>query len=310
MPLVKAGHGAPAVLDICGNARMMVEKGALGVIGGSGLYSMAGLKVEQEVALATPFGQPSDSYVVGRLEGRQVVFLPRHGCTHSILPGELNFRANIWGFKKLGIERIVSVSAVGTMKEEIEPLHVVMPDQFIDRTRGRVETFFGDGAVAHVSLADPVCGDLHDALVLAAQEAGATVWPNGTYVCIEGPTFSTRAESFLYRSWGVSVIGMTNVQEAKLAREAEICYATVALATDYDCWREAEEAVTGQMVLENLKKNVATAQDIVRRLAASDLAERTCPCKDALAQALVTQPDQMPAETRRKLDIIIGKYVK
>jgi 5'-methylthioadenosine phosphorylase len=288
----------------------MVEKGALGIIGGSGLYSMAGLQVEREVAVSTPFGQPSDSYVVGRLEGRQLVFLPRHGCTHSILPGELNFRANIWGFKKLGIERIVSISAVGSMKDDIEPLHVVLPDQFIDRTRGRIETFFGEGAVAHVSLAEPVCPDLHDALVAAARAAGATVWPDGTYICIEGPTFSTRAESHLYRSWGVSVIGMTNVQEAKLAREAEICYATVALVTDYDCWHEAEEAVTGQMVLENLKKNVARAQDIVRRLAGSDIGERTCPCKDALAQALVTQPDQMPAQTRRKLDIIIGKYVK
>ena len=288
----------------------MVEEGALGVIGGSGLYSMAGLEAEDEVAMTTPFGPPSDIYVVGRLEGRQVVFLPRHGCTHSILPGELNFRANIWGFKKLGIDRIVSVSAVGSMKEEIKPMHVVLPDQFIDRTRGRIETFFGEGAVAHVSLADPVCPSLHAALKVAGEAAGATLWPQGTYVCIEGPTFSTRAESYLYRSWGVSVIGMTNVQEAKLAREAEICYATVALVTDYDCWHEGEEVVTGQMVLENLRKNAATAQDIVRRMAACDIGPRTCPCKDALAQALVTRPEQMPAGTRRKLDIIVGKYVE
>jgi 5'-methylthioadenosine phosphorylase len=301
---------APADCTTVGTLAIMVEKGAIGVIGGSGLYSMAGLQVEKEVALVTPFGQPSDSYVVGRLEGRQVVFLPRHGRAHNILPGELNFRANIWGFKKLGIERIVSVSAVGSMKEEIEPLHVVLPDQFIDRTCGRIETFFGEGAVAHVSLAEPVCPDLHAALAAAAEAAGATVWPQGTYLCIEGPTFSSRAESYLYRSWGVSVIGMTNVQEAKLAREAEICYATVALVTDYDCWHEAEEAVTGQMVLANLMKNAARAQDIVRRLAASDIAERACACKDALAQALVTRPEDMPAQTRGKLEIIIGKYVE
>ena len=300
----------PLVLNIHGSARYVVEEGALGVIGGSGLYSMAGLEVEEEVALSTPFGMPSDSYVVGRLAGRQMVFLPRHGCTHSILPGELNFRANIWGFKKLGIERIVSFSAVGSMKAEMEPLHVVMPDQFIDRTRGRKDTFFGDGVVAHVSLADPVCPHLHDALVDAGRAVGATVWPEGTYICIDGPAFSTRAESHLYRSWGVSVIGMTNVQEVKLAREAEICYATVALVTDYDCWHEVEEDVTVQMVLENLRRNAATAQAIVRHLAARDMGPRTCPCKDALAQALVTQPEQVPAETRRKLDIIIGKYVE
>ncbi|MFW6189208.1 MAG: S-methyl-5'-thioadenosine phosphorylase [Planctomycetota bacterium] len=288
----------------------MADDGALGIIGGSGLYEMEALEVSEEVELSTPFGRPSDVYSVGSLEGRRVVFLPRHGRAHGILPGELNARANIWGFKKLGIGRIVSVSAVGSMKEQIEPLHVVLPDQFIDRTRGRQDTFFGDGAVAHVSMADPVCPDLHLSLQAACEAAGATVWPDGSYVCIEGPTFSTKAESYLYRQWGVSVIGMTNVTEAKLAREAEICYATVALVTDYDCWHEAEEAVTGEMVLENLRRNVATAREIVRRVAAQEVEPPACQCQDALAHALVTRPEDMPPETREKLEIIIGRYVE
>ncbi len=281
-----------------------------GVIGGSGLYSMPGLDVLDEVTVQTPFGEPSDSYVVGELSGRRVVFLPRHGRQHGILPGELNFRANIYGFKKLGVDRIVSVSAVGSMKEKIEPLHIVLPDQFIDRTRGRAETFFGAGVVAHVSMADPVCAELHGTLSQAARAAGATVWPEGTYICIEGPTFSTRAESELYRSWGVDVIGMTNMPEAKLAREAEICYATCALVTDYDCWHEAEEAVSGQMVLENLKKNVRTARRILTELIAALPAERSCECADALSTSLVTRPEQMPPGTREKLDVIIGRYLE
>jgi 5'-methylthioadenosine phosphorylase len=288
----------------------MTDDNAAGVIGGSGLYSMPGLSVMDEVSVDTPFGEPSDSYVIGELAGRRVVFLPRHGRQHGILPSELNFRANIYGFKKLGVDRIVSVSAVGSMKEKIEPLHIVLPDQFIDRTRSRRETFFGDGVVAHVSMADPVCGELHGALRQAAEAAGATVWPEGTYICIEGPTFSTRAESELYRSWGVDVIGMTNMPEAKLAREAEICYATCALVTDYDCWHEAEEAVSGEMVLENLKKNVQTAQRILTELMSVLPKARSCECGSALARSLVTQPDQIPAETRKRLDAIIGKYVE
>ncbi len=288
----------------------MPEQGLTGIIGGSGLYQMDGLNVTEEVVLETPFGPPSDSYVLGELGGRPVAFLPRHGRGHRFLPGELNFRANVWGFKKLGAERIVSVSAVGSMKKEIEPLHIVLPDQFIDRTRGRVETFFGDGVVAHVSLADPVCPQLHAALVETTRSCGVKVWPGGTYVCIEGPTFSTRAESELYRSWGVSVIGMTNLPEAKLAREAEMCYATVALVTDYDCWHETEEAVTGQMVLENLKKNVDTAQGILSALMSVLPVGRSCGCGQALREALVTQPSQMPQEARDRLDIIIGGHVE
>lgn len=288
----------------------MQAKDALGIIGGSGLYQMDGLRQDEAVRMDTPFGPPSDAYVVGTLEERPVVFLPRHGRTHSILPGELNARANIWGFKSLGVQRIVSVSAVGSMREEVEPLHVVLPDQFIDRTKGRHDTFFGEGAVAHVSLADPVCPELHEMLLGAARRAGATVWPDGTYVCIEGPTFSTRAESHMYRSWGVSVIGMTNITEAKLAREAEICYATVAMVTDYDCWHEGEEAVTGEMVLQNLRRNADTARRIVREAVLAEPGKRGCACGEALAQALITQPDQMPQATRQKLDIIIRKYVE
>ncbi|MGD2174018.1 MAG: S-methyl-5'-thioadenosine phosphorylase [Candidatus Brocadiaceae bacterium] len=288
----------------------MAEQGTIGVIGGSGLYAMDALEVVDEVAVSTPFGDPSDRYVLGELAGRRVAFLPRHGRRHSLLPGELNFRANIYGFKKLGVDRLVSVSAVGSMKEEIAPLHIVLPDQFIDRTRGRVETFFGEGAVAHVSLADPVCPELHEALREAAASCEATVWPDGTYVCIEGPTFSTRAESYLYRSWGVSVIGMTNLPEAKLAREAEMCYATIALVTDYDCWHETEEAVSGEMVLQRLMQNVETAQGIVGALMSVLPAERSCGCGDALRKALVTPPSQIPAGTKDELDIILGKYVE
>ncbi|MFO8007218.1 MAG: S-methyl-5'-thioadenosine phosphorylase [Candidatus Brocadiia bacterium] len=288
----------------------MEHSSAVGVIGGSGLYSMPNVEVVDEVELETPFGAPSDHYVVGDLHGRRVVFLPRHGRNHSLLPTELNFRANIWGFKKLGVTRIVSVSAVGSMKEQIEPLHIVLPDQFIDRTRRRVETFFGGGAVAHVSLADPVCPELRAALREAVESTGARCWPDGTYLCMEGPGFSTRAESYLYRSWGVSVIGMTNLPEAKLAREAEMCYATVALVTDYDCWHEAEEAVSGEMVLENLQKNASTAQQALGALMSALPQDRSCECGQALARSLVTPPDQIPAQTRQKLDIIIGKYVE
>ncbi len=288
----------------------MSEQTPTGVIGGSGLYEMEELEIEDEVAVSTPFGPPSDNYMLGRLEGRKVAFLPRHGRNHSLLPSELNFRANIYGFKKLGVERLISVSAVGSMKEKIEPRHIVLPDQFIDRTRRRVETFFGGGIVAHVSLADPVCPELWEALKEAAESVEATVWPGGSYVCIEGPTFSTRAESDLYRSWGVSVIGMTNLPEAKLAREAEMCYATVALVTDYDCWHEAEEAVTGEMVLKNLLQSVNMAQRMLGILMRVLPRERSCECGGALESSLITPPSQMPAGTTEKLDIILGDYVE
>jgi 5'-methylthioadenosine phosphorylase len=288
----------------------MSDAAPIGIIGGSGLYRMAGLEVVDEVAVETPFGPPSDKYVIGELAGARVAFLPRHGRAHSILPGELNFRANIFGFKALGVQRVVSISAVGSMKEGIEPLHIVLPDQFIDRTRGRTETFFGRGIVAHVSLADPVCPELHAALKDATARCGVKVWPNGTYVCIEGPTFSTRAESHLYRSWGVSVIGMTNLPEAKLAREAELCYATMALVTDYDCWHEEEEPVSGEMVLENLMRNVETAQQAVAALVSTLPARRGCSCGDALRTSLVTPLAEVPAHVRQELDIIIGKYVE
>lgn len=288
---------------------MRIE-GALGIIGGSGLYQMDGLEVVDEISVTTPFGSPSDSYFVGELGGRTLVFLPRHGRTHSIMPSDLNFRANICGFKKLGVERIVAVSAVGSMKEEIEPLHVVLPDQFIDRTCRRASTFFGGGLVAHVSFADPVCPELHGALRDAADACGATVWPGGTYVCVEGPAFSTRAESRLYRSWDVSIIGMTNMPEAKLAREAEICYATIALVTDFDCWHESEEDVSADLILENLRTNAATARDMLRAVASALPKERSCECGHALANALITPASQVPPETKERLDIIAGKYIE
>ena len=284
--------------------------GSLGILGGSGLYQMEGMEVRQEAEVQTPFGEPSDSYVLGRMDGRPVVFLARHGRGHTLLPGEVNYRANIYGFKKLGVERLVAVSAVGSMREEIHPLHVVLPDQFIDRTRGRADTFFGDGVVAHGSFADPVCRELHGALLQAAKSSGAIVWPGGTYVCMEGPAFSTRAESHLYRSWEVSVIGMTNMPEAKLAREAEMCYASLALVTDFDCWHEAEEEVSVELLLGNLRSNAAMAQQILRTLVQTVPSKRACACRDALRDAIVTSPDRIPAETRSRLDIIIGRYVE
>jgi 5'-methylthioadenosine phosphorylase len=288
----------------------MGTEGALGVMGGTGLYDMEGLEVTDQVQVDTPFGEPSDCYAVGELEGRQLVFLPRHGRGHRLLPHELNFRANIYGFKKLGVERIVAVSAVGSMREEVEPLHVVLPDQFIDRTRRRADTFFGRGVVAHISFADPLCPDLRSALGRAARSAGATVWPGGSYVCIEGPAFSTRAESHLYRSWDASVIGMTNLPEAKLAREAEICYATMALVTDFDCWHEGQEEVTAEMILRNLEENAATAQRTLRALMPILSEEPPCQCRNALRTALVTPPDRIPAQARQRLDAIIRKYLQ
>jgi 5'-methylthioadenosine phosphorylase len=282
----------------------------VGVIGGSGLYQMEGLENVREVRVSTPFGPPSDLYVRGVLKGTEVIFLPRHGRGHRLLPTEVNFRANIFGMKKLGVERIVSVSAVGSLQEEIAPGHVVIPDQFIDRTTQRPSTFFGKGIVAHVSLADPFCPELSETLARAAREDGAKVHHKGTYLCIEGPQFSTRAESRLYRSWGADVIGMTNLQEAKLAREAEICFTTLALATDYDCWNEAAGDVEIERVLAVLKQNVDLAQRIIRRILSRLPERRSCGCADALMDAIITERSRIPKKTISDLKPIIGKYMK
>lgn len=282
----------------------------IGVIGGSGLYDMETLQDVSSVKLDTPFGSPSDDYIVGTLSGARVAFLPRHGRGHRLSPSELNFRANIYGFKALGVEHIISVSAVGSLKEHIHPQNVVIPDQFFDRTRGRISTFFGDGLVAHVSFADPVCPSLSDLLYHAAVEQGATVHKGGTYLCMEGPAFSTRAESHVYRKWDMDIIGMTNLQEAKLAREAEICYATMAMVTDYDCWHEEEEDVTVEAIIENLNKNAALAKRVIQTVVPRISAERACVCANALQYALLTNPSVIPAETRAKLDLLVKKYLK
>jgi 5'-methylthioadenosine phosphorylase len=282
----------------------------IGIIGGSGLYSMPGLTKTKEIRLKTPFGQPSDAYVLGTLEGRKVAFLARHGRGHRLLPSELNFRANIHGFKQLGAERIVSVSAVGSLKEEHKPLDFVIPDQFFDRTRHRVDTFFGNGVVAHVSFADPVCGDLAGMVEGACKRAAVNGKRGGTYVCMEGPQFSTKAESNVYRSWGMDVIGMTNLQEAKLAREAEICYVTIAMVTDYDCWHPHHDSVTVDQIVAVLLKNAENAAKVVRETVAAIPQERSCKCGSALAHAILTDPKVIPAATRQKLKLILGKYLK
>ena len=286
-----------------------MEQAAIGIIGGSGLYQMSELEESRPVSVETPFGAPSDAFRLGRLRGVSVAFLARHGEGHRILPGELNFRANIYAFKRLGVGRILSVSAVGSLREEIAPLDVVVPDQFIDRTRGRISTFFGDGVVAHIAFADPICAELAGALAQAAQRTGVKVHEGGAYLCMEGPAFSTRAESHLYRSWGAAVIGMTNLQEAKLAREAEICYATLALATDYDCWHEEEEAVTVEVVVGRLRQNAVTAQKAIAGAVASLPAQRSCPCASALKNAILTDPQRIPEATRRRLEPILGRYL-
>ncbi len=282
----------------------------IGVIGGSGLYQMEGLKIREERRIETPWGDPSDPYVIGELDGLPVVFLPRHGRGHRLLPTELNYRANIYGFKMLGVEQLISVSAVGSMKIDYKPTDIVVPDQFYDRTRHRPDTFFGNGLVAHVSLAKPVCPRLIPIFVEAGRAAGATVHQGGTYVCMEGPQFSTRAESEIYRSHGVDVIGMTNFQEARLAREAEICYAALAMITDYDCWHESEEAVSGEAVMQVVMQNAKMSQEVVReilkRLAAHP--GRGCLCETALAMSLITEPDLVPNATLKALQPIIGKY--
>jgi 5'-methylthioadenosine phosphorylase len=286
-----------------------MTKQRIGIIGGSGLYQMEELRIDEERVVETPFGEPSDAYLLGELSGQSVAFLPRHGRGHRLSPTELNFRANIFGFKVLGVDQIISLSAVGSMKLEYRPTDIVVVDQFIDRTRHRVDTFFGDGLVAHVSLADPVCPALVELFSVAGRAAGATIHQGGTYLCMEGPQFSTRAESHSYRSMGVDVIGMTNLQEARLAREAEICYATLALVTDYDCWHDEEEAVSVTSVLEVLRQNARTAQrvvaEIVQRLAAEKAA---CSCGDALRHAIITAPDQVPERVWQRLDPIVGRY--
>ncbi len=280
----------------------------IGVIGGSGLYEIEGLTQIDRVKLSTPFGEPSDEYFVGRLGDAKMVFLPRHGRGHRILPHEINFRANVWGMKKLGVEWILSVSAVGSLKEEIRPGDIVIPDQFIDRTKSRASSFFGDGVAGHVGFGDPVCSDLAAHVYAAAKHVGARVHQGGTYVVMEGPMFSTRAESNLYRSWGASVIGMTNLPEAKLAREAEICYSTIALSTDYDCWHETEEDVTVEAVVAIIKQNVAMAKQIVKGSIERIPARRSCGCQNAAEHAVMTAPEAIPAAGRERLGIIMNKY--
>jgi 5'-methylthioadenosine phosphorylase len=282
----------------------------IGIIGGSGLYDMAEVTDREERRVATPFGEPSGPYVIGTLRGKRVAFLARHGVGHRILPSELNFRANIYGFKVLGVERILSASAVGSLKQEYKPLDIVVPDQFFDRTKGRISTFFGRGIVAHVAFAHPLCGDLSAIAAESAVQVGATVHRGGTYVNMEGPQFSTLAESKLYRSWGMDVIGMTNLQEAKLAREAEICYATLALVTDYDCWHPDHDSVTVDLIIANLMQNAVTAQKTIATAVERIGAARTCACKDALATAIITQPPLWPEQTKQELEPIIGKYAK
>ena len=283
----------------------MAEK-LLGVIGGSGLYSMNELKVIEKISVDTPFGTPSDSIVVGELNGTKMAFLPRHGVGHFIPPSEINFRANIFAMKKLGVEQIISVSAVGSMKEKLKPGHFSIPYQFIDKTTRRVSTFFTTGMVGHVALADPVCLATADLLSEAAHKVNAVVHNGGTYVCIEGPQFSTRAESNVYRQWDVDIIGMTNVTEAKLAREASICYATLALVIDYDCWKEEEEPVTVEAVLEIMHKNVETAQKILKELAFEFNEKRSCGCGSAAQNALVTDSKSIPTQLKDELSILFG----
>jgi 5'-methylthioadenosine phosphorylase len=280
------------------------DKPLVGVIGGSGLYAMDGLTRIQETRVGTPFGAPSDVIVVGDVAGVRVAFLARHGRTHRFSPSEINYRANIYALKKLGVQRIVAVSAVGSMKEQLAPGEVVIPDQFIDQTRRRAGSFFDRDVVAHVALADPVCGDLAGMLAEAVRKSGGTVHEGGTYLCIEGPQFSTRAESRVYRQWGVDVIGMTNLPEAKLAREAQLCYATMALVTDYDCWHAAHEAVTVEAIIETLHRNVALSQEVIRTVIPLLTGERICACGAALRAAVITS--KIPPAARKRLRLLLG----
>lgn len=291
---------------------MAHPRAVLGVIGGSGLYHLPGLLGVRREKLSTPFGDPSDEVVVGRLGDEEIAFLPRHGAGHRFTPTEVPYRANLHALKQLGVTRLISVSAVGSMKEEIEPGHLVLPTQYLDRTFARPKTFFGDGVVAHVAFADPVCPQLHQHMQAACFAAGAKVHAGGTYLCIEGPQFSTRAESELYRSWKISVIGMTALPEAKLAREAELCYATLALATDYDCWHKGHESVTVAQVVETINKNVALAQEVIRgaALALGRLGQRSCGCGHALDSAVMTAPAQIPPAARERLSLFLGDRFK
>ncbi|MCP3917839.1 MAG: S-methyl-5'-thioadenosine phosphorylase [bacterium] len=286
-----------------------MDECVVGVLGGSGLYEIDGLTDVEEVALSTPFGEPSDAFVTGRLGDLRMVFLPRHGRGHRFSPSEINFRANIWGMKQLGVTRILSVSAVGSMREDIVPGDFVVIDQFFDRTRHRADTFFTDGCVAHVMFADPVCAQVRAALLEAARAAKITIHDGGTYMNMEGPQFSTRAESRIYRGWGVDVIGMTNLQEAKLAREAELCYATIAMATDYDCWHDGHDDVTVEAVLDVMRKNVGNAREVVRLAAPLLAGERACACSSALQYAIMTDKAVIPAEARTRLGLLIDKYL-
>lgn len=281
----------------------------IGVIGGSGLYSMSELEDKEEVQIETPFGSPSELYVVGVLSGKRVAFLARHGKHHRILPSELNFRANIYGFKKLGVTRILSASAVGSLRTEHKPMDFVLPDQFVDRTRLRVSTFFGEGVVAHISFADPICSQLADQVETAAGNIELPIKRGGTYVCMEGPAFSTRGESRLYRSWGMDLIGMTNLQEARLAREAEICYVTIAMVTDYDCWHQEEAPVTVETLIGYLTQNSENAQHLVKEIVQIVPGKVDCACHHVLEQAILTPAEHIPEETKVKLELIIGKYI-
>jgi len=285
-----------------------LQQAEIGIIGGSGLYSMPGFSDIQEISLQTPFGTPSDPYVLGTLEGRKVAFLSRHGRGHRFTPTEINYRANIHGFKQLGVERVLSLSAVGSLKEEHHPLDFVVPDQFIDRTRHRVDTFFGDGLVVHIGLGHPVCADLAQVAVDACQRAGVNVKSGGTYLNMEGPQFSTKAESNLYRSWGLDVIGMTNLTEARLAREAELCYATVAMVTDYDCWHPEHDHVSVEQIVGVLLKNAEHACTVVREAVAAMPKSRSCKCGSALKNAILTQKSAVPAATLERLHLLVGKY--
>jgi 5'-methylthioadenosine phosphorylase len=287
-----------------------MEHVQIGIIGGSGLYDMAEVTDRTEVTISTPFGDPSAPYVIGTLRGKRVAFLSRHGAGHRLSPSELNFRANIFGMKRLGVEYILSASAVGSLKQEYKPLDIVIPDQFIDRTRGRVSTFFGRGLVAHIAFAHPFCKPLSGIALGSGREAGATIHQGGTYVCMEGPQFSTLAESKLYRSWGADIIGMTNLQEAKLAREAEICYTTIALVTDYDCWHPDHDSVTVDMIIANLTQNAKMAQQIIAGAVDRLPFERTCECASALKYALITRPEAISADTARDLEPLVGKYLQ
>jgi len=290
--------------------RKQTTRADVGIIGGSGLYDIEGLRQVKEVGVRTPFGAPSGAIVLGELDGVSVAFLSRHGRGHKLSPSEINYRANIYALKSLGVRRVISVSAVGSMKETIKPGDVVMPDQFIDLTKRRASTFFDGGAVAHVAFGEPICASLASQLSAAGRSVGATVHDGGTYICIEGPQFSTKAESRLYRQWGVSVVGMTNLPEAKLAREAELCYATVALATDYDCWHETEEPVTVEAILAILRQNVALAKRLLRASVKSVAAVESCACQLALQHAIVTAADRIPAALRRKLAVLTDRVLE